>query len=175
MPPPRPRVGIDVKSFYDDPTAVDWCRDGVCFVELGAASGHPDFMRRLRGVDGPHGYNPTVQESGTFLFICVWAIRVTSMTSCFVHRRLWHVCADAARRAVAWDIEHEGLVDQKIHAFAIFQMEKHWGELEEDGRALFLPSGIKGREMRYEFTCVVTDSPGEDQVRLLQLDYRNGD
>ena len=69
MPPPRPRVGIDVKSFYDDPTDVDWCRDGVCFVELGAASGHPDFMRRLRGVDGPHGYNPTVQESGTFLFI----------------------------------------------------------------------------------------------------------
>ena len=97
------------------------------------------------------------------------------MTSCFVYRRLWHVCADAARRAVAWDIEHEGLVDQKIHAFAIFQMEKHWGELEEDGRALFLPSGIKGREMRYEFTCVVTDSPGEDQVRLLQLDYRNDD
>jgi hypothetical protein len=89
------------------------------------------------------------------------------LTSCFVYRRLWHVCADAARRAVAWDIEHEGLVDQKIHAFAIFQMEKHWGELEEDGRALFLPSGIKGREMRYEFTCVVTDSPGEDQVRLL--------
>ena len=84
-------------------------------------------------------------------------------------------CADAARRAVAWDIEHEGLVDQKIHAFAIFQMEKHWGELEEDGRALFLPSGIKGREMRYEFTCVVTDSPGEDQVRLLELDYRYGD
>ncbi len=93
----------------------------------------------------------------------------------YANRRLWHVCADAARRAVAWDIEHEGLVDQKIHAFAIFQMEKHWGELEEDGRALFLPSGIKGREMRYEFTCVVTDSPGEDQVRLLQLDYRYGD
>ena len=69
MPPPRPRVGIDVKSFYDDPTDPDWCRDGVCFVELGAASGHPDFMRRLRGVDGPHGYNPTVQESGTFLLI----------------------------------------------------------------------------------------------------------
>ena len=76
MPPPRPRVGIDVKSFYDDPTDVDWCRDGVCFVELGAASGHPDFMRRLRGVDGPHGYNPTVQESGEFLFIIVWAILV---------------------------------------------------------------------------------------------------
>ena len=86
MPPPRPRVGIDVKSFYDDPTDPDWCRDGVCFVELGAASGHPDFMRRLRGVDGPHGYNPTVQESGTFLFMYAWAICVTSMTSCFVHR-----------------------------------------------------------------------------------------
>ena len=86
MPPPRPRVGIDVKSFYDDPTDTDWCRDGVCFVELGAASGHPDFMRRLRGVDGDKGYNPTVQESGTFLFITVWAICVTSMTSCFVHR-----------------------------------------------------------------------------------------
>ena len=47
MPPPRPRVGIDVKSFYDDPTDPDWCRDGVCFVELGAASGHPDFMLSL--------------------------------------------------------------------------------------------------------------------------------
>ena len=87
MPPPRPRVGIDVKSFYDDPTDVDWCRDGVCFVELGAASGHPDFMRRLRGVDGDKGYNPTVQESGTFLFMYAWAICVTSMTSCFVHHR----------------------------------------------------------------------------------------
>ena len=114
--------------------------------------------------DECHRAKNLVNENGTFLCISVWAI---SMTPCFVYRRLWHVCADAARRAVAWDIEHEGLVDQKIHAFAIFQMEKHWGELEEDGRALFLPSGIKGREMRYEFTCVVTDSPGEDQVRLL--------
>ena len=112
---------------------------------------------------------------GGFISILVWAIRFTCFflftglytPGAYANRRLWHVCADAARRAVAWDIEHEGLVDQKIHAFAIFQMEKHWGELEEDGRALFLPSGIKGREMRYEFTCVVTDSQGEDQVRLL--------
>ena len=82
MPPPRPRVGIDVKSFYDDPTDTDWCRDGVCFFELGAASGHPDFMRRLRGVDGDKGYNPTVQESGEFLFICAWAISMTSCVLC---------------------------------------------------------------------------------------------
>ena len=61
MPPPRPRVGLQPKSFFDDPSDPDWCRDCVCFVELGGASGHPDFLRRLRG----KGDNPSVQESGT--------------------------------------------------------------------------------------------------------------
>ena len=61
MPPPRPRVGLRPKSFFDDRSDPDWCRDYVCFVELGGASGHPDFLRRLRG----KGDNPSVQESGT--------------------------------------------------------------------------------------------------------------
>ena len=35
--------------------------------------------------------------------------------------------------------------------------------LEKAKVPLFLSTGIKGREMRYEFACVVADSPGPDQ------------
>ena len=39
----------------------------------------------------------------------------------YANRRLWHACADAARRNVDWDVEHEGDVDQRIHAYACFR------------------------------------------------------
>ena len=269
MPPPRPRVGLQPKSFFDDPSDPDWCRDCVCFVELGGASGHPDFLRRLRG----KGANPSVQESGTetevyeftppgvlvgdFLrgpddcqavpwgrctieckstglrvtldcgvgeaeYIRVGAVsgaikrdgtnvamvlgnlrgvgfhvarldsppgtdappptvaevippdptkageiprgfRGLYVPGGYANRRLWHACADSARRNVDWDVEREGEVDQRIHAYALFQMKQHWQRLEAAKVPLFLSTGIKGREMRYEFACVVADSPGPDQ------------
>ena len=274
MPPPRPRVGLRPKSFFDDRSDPDWCRDCVCFVELGGASGHPDFLRRLRG----KGDNPSVQESGTETEVyeftppgvlvgdflrgpddcqaVPWGrcevecartglratldfgrgeaehIRVGAVSGAikrngtnvamvlgnlrgvgfhvarvdsppvdgvaptldssptvaevippdatkageiprgfrglyvpggYANRRLWHACADSARRNVDWDVEHEGEVDQRIHAYAVFQMKQHWQRLEAAKVPLFLHTGIKGREMRYEFACIVADSPGPDQ------------